>query len=88
MVAESLDQLLSPHDLDAERSVLEAVMVEPGRLTKATAILTPADFFRAAHGDIFAAMIAVAGTRALERGERAGPGLEADPAWRLGSVGG
>jgi N6-L-threonylcarbamoyladenine synthase len=35
-----------------------------------------------------AAMIAVAGTRALERGERAGPGLEADPAWRLGSVGG
>jgi len=34
-----------------------------------------------------AAMIAVAGTRALERGERAGPALEADPAWRLGSVG-
>ena len=33
-----------------------------------------------------AAMIAVAGTRALERGERAGPALEADPAWRLGSV--
>jgi N6-L-threonylcarbamoyladenine synthase len=31
-------------------------------------------------------MIAVAGTRALERGERAGPALEADPAWRLGSV--
>ena len=69
MVAESLDQLLSPHDLDAERSVLEAVMVEPGRLTKATAILTPADFFRAAHGDIFAAMIAVA--------ERTGDGIDA-----------
>jgi N6-L-threonylcarbamoyladenine synthase len=34
-----------------------------------------------------AAMIAVAGTRALERGERAGPALEAAPAWRLGSVG-
>ena len=34
-----------------------------------------------------AAMIAVAGTRALERGERAGPALEADPAWRLGLVG-
>ncbi len=30
-----------------------------------------------------AAMIAVAGTHALERGERAGPELNADPAWRL-----
>jgi len=32
-----------------------------------------------------AAMIAVAGTQALLRGERAGPALEADAAWRLGS---
>jgi len=32
-----------------------------------------------------AAMIAVAGTHALLRGERSGPGLEADAAWRLGS---
>jgi N6-L-threonylcarbamoyladenine synthase len=32
-----------------------------------------------------AAMIAVAGTHALLRGERAGPGLNADPGWRLGS---
>jgi N6-L-threonylcarbamoyladenine synthase len=30
-----------------------------------------------------AAMIAVAGTHALLRGERAGPELDADPAWRL-----
>ncbi len=30
-----------------------------------------------------AAMIAVAGTHAILRGERAGPALEADPAWRL-----
>jgi len=30
-----------------------------------------------------AAMIAVAGTHALLRGERAGPDLNADPAWRL-----
>ena len=30
-----------------------------------------------------AAMIAVAGTHALERGRRAGPDLNADPAWRL-----
>jgi N6-L-threonylcarbamoyladenine synthase len=30
-----------------------------------------------------AAMIAVAGTHALLRGERAGPELNADPAWRL-----
>jgi len=30
-----------------------------------------------------AAMIAVAGTHALLRGERAGPGLAADPAWRI-----
>jgi N6-L-threonylcarbamoyladenine synthase len=34
-----------------------------------------------------AAMIAVAGTQALLRGERAGPALEADAAWRLGSPG-
>src|SRR5512139_1985566 len=32
-----------------------------------------------------AAMIAVAGTHALLRGERSGPGLEADASWRLGS---
>ena len=32
-----------------------------------------------------AAMIAVAGTHALLRGERAGPELAADPAWRLGA---
>jgi N6-L-threonylcarbamoyladenine synthase len=32
-----------------------------------------------------AAMIAVAGTHALRRGERSGPGLAADPAWRIGS---
>jgi N6-L-threonylcarbamoyladenine synthase len=30
-----------------------------------------------------AAMIAVAGTHALERGPGDGPGLNADPAWRL-----
>ena len=30
-----------------------------------------------------AAMFAVAGTHALLRGERAGPELSADPAWRL-----
>ena len=30
-----------------------------------------------------AAMIAVAGTHALERGELAGPELNADPAWRI-----
>jgi N6-L-threonylcarbamoyladenine synthase len=30
-----------------------------------------------------AAMIAVAGTHALERGERQGATLNADPAWRL-----
>jgi N6-L-threonylcarbamoyladenine synthase len=33
-----------------------------------------------------AAMIAVAGTHAFLRGERAGPTLNADPAWRLGVV--
>jgi N6-L-threonylcarbamoyladenine synthase len=32
-----------------------------------------------------AAMIAVAGTHALQRGERASPTLSADPAWRLGA---
>jgi N6-L-threonylcarbamoyladenine synthase len=31
-----------------------------------------------------AAMIAVAGTQALLRGERAGPDLNADAGWRLG----
>ena len=60
MVGGSLDQLLSPHDLDAERSVLGALMVEPARLSQATDLLGPADFFRAAHGDIYASMIAVA----------------------------
>jgi N6-L-threonylcarbamoyladenine synthase len=33
-----------------------------------------------------AAMIAVAGTQALLRGERQGPALDADAGWRLGNA--
>lgn len=46
------DRLL-PHNLEAERSVLGAMFVEPESFAVAASILTPKDFFRAAHRTIY-----------------------------------
>jgi len=42
-----------PHNLDAERAVLGALLVAPEHLSEAVDTLTPGDFYRDAHGVIF-----------------------------------
>ncbi len=48
-----------PHNLEAERAVLGVLLVEEKARHTAFAVLQPADFFRSAHGQIYAAMMAL-----------------------------
>lgn len=48
-----------PHDLEAERSILGAILLHSDVLPVATAIVHPADFYRDAHRRIFLAMTAL-----------------------------
>lgn len=54
------DVRILPHDLDAERSVLGAILLHEDALTVVAAALQPSDFFRNAHTLIFAVMLALA----------------------------
>jgi replicative DNA helicase len=49
-----------PHNLEAERAVLGAIMIENSALYVAATRLTPADFFRAAHRELFALFLKMA----------------------------
>jgi hypothetical protein len=53
------DEQAPPHDLDAERAALGAVMVQNTTLPTAAAILRPSDFYRHVHQCIFGAMLAL-----------------------------
>jgi len=53
-----------PHDLVAERAVLGAVLLRSERYAEAAAVVTPADFHRVAHEQIFVAMGELAATDA------------------------
>ena len=46
-----------PADPEAEQSVLGAILVRPEVLDSVTEIITPADFYRQAHANIFAAIL-------------------------------
>lgn len=46
---------LPPFDVDAEQAVLGAIMLDPSVLPDVQTILTPRDFFRSGHGQIFEA---------------------------------
>lgn len=46
-----------PFNLDAERSVLGAILIENAAIDEAMAVITPGAFFRDAHRRIFAAMV-------------------------------
>ena len=48
-----------PHNLDAEQSVLGAVLLDNASLDEALGILSASDFYREAHRQIFARMIAL-----------------------------
>lgn len=48
-----------PANLEAEQSVLGAILVRPEVLNEVADILSPTDFYREAHGRIFAAMLAL-----------------------------
>jgi replicative DNA helicase len=48
-----------PHNLDAERSVLGAILVHNDAFNTAVQVVTPEDFFRDAHRRIFGRMIAL-----------------------------
>lgn len=48
-----------PQDIDAERSVLGAMLLENAAVSEASSRLTPEDFYRPAHARIFEAMIAL-----------------------------
>lgn len=47
---------LPPHDLDAERSVLAAVLIDPDAIVKVTEFVTPESFYAPEHQIIFEAM--------------------------------
>lgn len=48
-----------PHSLDAERSVLGAVLLNPAVLPDALSVLSPDDFFRQANADVWRAISAL-----------------------------
>lgn len=49
-----------PHDLEAEKAVLGACLLDPQALAAAAEMLTPAAFYKPAHGWIFEAMLDLA----------------------------
>lgn len=49
-----------PQNLDAEESVLGAMMLSPGAVETVGELLTPSDFYRESHGTIFRAAVALA----------------------------
>ncbi len=48
---------LPPQDLDAEQSVLGAMLLAEAAVAEATELLKAEDFYRGGHGEIFAAML-------------------------------
>lgn len=56
-MSEPLDARTSPNNLEAERSILGAVLLHEDALGEVGGLITAADFFRSAHGKIFTAML-------------------------------
>ena len=48
-----------PHDLQAEKSVLGAILLQNDRLSDAAEVLEPSDFYRKAHEILYAKMLAM-----------------------------
>ena len=54
---EDIGGRLPPQDLDAEQSVLGAMLLSEVAVSEATEVLKAEDFYRGGHGEIFAAML-------------------------------
>lgn len=52
-----MDPKIPPHDLDAEQSVLAAILIDKDAMIKASEVLKPESFYSKAHQVIFAAML-------------------------------
>lgn len=70
-----------PQNLDAERGVIGAVLLDDAMLHDVASVVGPDDFYREAHGLIFRAMAAVA-----ERGERIDAATVHDELARMGRL--
>ncbi|MGH2358487.1 MAG: replicative DNA helicase, partial [Candidatus Limnocylindria bacterium] len=58
----SIDKL-SPQAVEAEQSVLGSILIDADAILKVGDFLKPVDFYRAQHGDIYEAMLALHGQR-------------------------
>lgn len=52
-----------PHNIEAEQSVLGAILMEESNIAKAEEILSPNDFYRSAHREIYESMLALSNER-------------------------
>jgi hypothetical protein len=52
-LAEQIANKIPPHNLEAERAVLGGVLVEAGALVNVLTMLTPEDFYKTGHREIF-----------------------------------
>jgi len=59
----TVDNRVPPQNLEAESSVLGAILLENGAISRALEIINPDDFYRAGHQKIFRAMIDLADRR-------------------------
>lgn len=57
MTADDILRRVPPQNLEAEQSVLGAILLEPPRVAEASAIVEIEDFYRESHRAIFAAML-------------------------------
>jgi replicative DNA helicase len=58
----SIDKL-APQSIEAEQSVLGAILIDADAIMKVADFLKPADFYRAQHADVYEAMLALHGQR-------------------------
>jgi replicative DNA helicase len=58
----SLDKL-APQAVEAEQSVLGSILIDADAILRVAEFLKPGDFYRAQHGDIYEAMLALHGQR-------------------------
>lgn len=75
--------MVIPHDLDAEEAVLGAMLLSSDAIAKAVDLVNAADFYKPAHGHIFAAIESL-----YRRGEPVDAVTVADELQRIGLFGG